>query len=236
MRAQAWTLCFFAAAAMLGSCNEVLGIRPPIRDTCGVCNQPPTECFDVPGTCGGASCTYSPSMPGTPCSGGGSCDGNGNCVPQGTGGGCGSCTTPPTDCYLLPGFCNGPECKYMVLNSGISCAGGLCDGMGMCVTPTCPGPCNTAPAECYDVLGAYCLGTMCQYPASNGFTTCNLDQSYCDGAGACTKPCMVNDDCMGVGNAPCCCHPFGDPPSPGGCFSGGSTQCSSSTNGQGICQ
>ncbi len=147
-----------------GSCQQATGASSSSSGGCGGCTTPTSDCYAVPGACGGVSCTYTPLSPGVTCNGG-LCDGAGSCLPCG-----GPCTSPPNDCFVSPGACaaNQVSCAYPYQPQGTACTGatgpGECNGAGQC---TCAGGC-AIPPQCH-VGPGQCIGTSCTYsPVANG--------------------------------------------------------------------
>ncbi len=258
-----------ATGGLIWGCDAVLGIGAPVAssgsggggtgglagaggktttttgtggtDACGgPCTTPPTECFEVPGVCASTQCAYALAAAGKGCSAGGKCDGKGNCVPPSDGGpdggSCtGTCTAPPTDCYLTNGFCVGTTCDYTFLSEGSACNGGTCDGAGMC--RPCGGPCETPPA-CHTNPGS-CNQGACTYPDAAQGTPCA--GGACNANGGCMQGTSSSSGggCNGCTSPPAECYA-----SPGTCngaqctygFSGKDTPCSGGLcNGNGMC-
>lgn len=123
-------------------------------------------------------------------------------------GGCGSCDTPPNDCFEPAGECGDDGCVYAPLQAGAACeladpcvVAAACDGSGTCLVTrgmTCdnpPGPCDSAKGLC-------AKDGTCSYEPLRVGTSCDdgdgcTSGETCDAAGLCTggTPCETDDPC-----------------------------------------
>ncbi len=133
------------------------------------------------------------------------------CGPDGCGGSCGACQTPPEpvcadaqtqESYAPSGACVEGACQYVPSRRAceFGCADGTCN-LDPCVNMRCdqpPDACHAAPGTCVREPELHCV-----YPAVADGTPCE-DGVYCNGAeicqaGACAAPGPV--DCSGLDEA-----------------------------------
>ena len=164
-----------------GTCN---GSGSCVLNPCnGVTCNTPGICKTTPGTCSSGTCGYPNASNGSPCAGG-TCQ-TGSCMPYCSGV---TCSTPPNDCYNSPGTCSpvdgGPLCSYTPKIMGSVCAGGTCNGSGVCGSSCNPAMCTTPPNDCYLTPG-YCTdaGAMCAYNYKSAGSVCA--GGTCNGTGTC---------------------------------------------------
>jgi len=168
-----------------------------LGDPCAgvACDDPPNECYLVPGTCTDGECSYAFDN-GAACSDGDACTTGDTCQNGACVGTVMTCDTPPNECYHAEGTCSGGECYYDY-NNGAGCDDGdACTYGDTCQNGACAGTeltCDDPPAdECVtsDTRRIYSAGSCdqgsCVYPHLDVYCENGCLNGECQG---CTPDC-----------------------------------------------
>lgn len=187
---QTVTSCQFGCNGAVAACN-------PNPCTGVSCVTPPNECYAVPGTCSGGTCSYSFQSAGTSCDDGDACTLNDEC----DGGGACDPGTPKDVDDGNP--CTADACDpatgavtHTAVTDGTSCDDGdFCNGVSTCQSGTCtagtPVSCTNPPSSCYESTGT-CnpANGLCSYTPRSAGDPCDdgelcTENDACDGSGTC---------------------------------------------------